>query len=100
MINRRTRLITAQQPCCFMTACYRAFIFNLMLTKIEEQKFEAKMSFGNGYSDWLPVVKRIDKNGKEEIIFCRDENHVHAWHCNSLPIDDYRVLDVRPLNAI
>ncbi len=71
-----------------------------MLTKIEEQKFEAKMSFGNGYSDWLPVVKRIDKNGKEEIIFCRDENHVHAWHCNSLPINDYRVLEVRPLNAL
>ena len=24
-----------------------------MITKIEERKFEAKMSFGNGYSDWL-----------------------------------------------
>lgn len=32
MINRCTRLITAQQPCCFMTACYGlSFNTNFMI---------------------------------------------------------------------
>ena len=62
----------------------------------KEQIFEAKMSFGDGHI-WLPVVKRISRNGKEEVVFCREDG-VHAWHCNSLPIDDYRVLEVRIKN--
>lgn len=66
------------------------------MTEIKEEKFEAKMSYGT-WSAWLPVVKRKDHNGNEEILFCRDKNHVHAWHCNSLPITDYRILEIRPL---
>lgn len=61
----------------------------------KEKKFEAKMQFGNNYTAWLPVVKRKDHNGNEEIIFCRDKNHVHAWHCNSFPINDNRILEIR-----
>lgn len=45
---------------------------------MKEKKCLAKMLFGNGYSDWLPVVKITNKHGVEKIFFCRDENHVHA----------------------
>jgi hypothetical protein len=40
------------------------------------------------------VVKRFDKNGQAEILFCRNEKHLHAWHCNSLPIKDSRIIEV------
>lgn len=98
--TKLTGLIKHIRPAYFLAFVIGRLLLKIMITKIEQQKFEAKMSFGNGYSDWLPVVKMIDKNGQEEIIFCRNEHHVHAWHCNSLSINDYRVLEVRPLNAL
>jgi hypothetical protein len=57
----------------------------IALSEIEEEEKLALMDYGNGNQDWLPVVIRQDKNGKDYILFCRDEElNTHAWHCNSL----------------
>ena len=68
------------------------------MTNIKEATHLANMDYGEGNTEmWLEVVKTINKKGEEEIIFCRDDNHVHAWHCNYLPIDDYRIIEIKAL---
>ena len=48
------------------------------------------MDFGSGDTKtWLPVVKRDDY-----IVFCRRDG-VHAWHCNSLLVNDTQILDIK-----
>jgi len=67
-----------------------------MSEKIKEKRYLANMNYGNGNTEsWLEVVKRVDKKGNEEILFCRNEAHVHAWHCNSLPINDSRIIEIK-----
>jgi len=37
----------------------------------------------------------IDESGN--IHFVRDDNGVHAWHCNSVHKDDYNVIKITPV---
>lgn len=37
----------------------------------------------------------IDEKGN--IYFVRDDNGVHAWHCNSVHNDDYNVIKIQSL---
>ncbi len=55
----------------------------------KEKQYEAGMIIGDSIM-WLPVTK-----DDENIYFIRDENHVHAWHCNSLPINHYDIKEIR-----
>lgn len=56
-----------------------------------EKKYLANMDYGYGNTEtWLKCTKD-DKN----IYFTRNVNHVHAWHCNSLPINDRRILKIK-----
>lgn len=69
-----------------------------MFTEIKEKRYLANMNYGYGDTgSWLEVVKRADKKGQEEIIFCRNKAHVHAWHCNSLPINDSRIIEIKEM---
>lgn len=68
---------------------------------IREATHLANMDYGHGDEGaWLEVVKGKNSRGEEEISFCRDDNHVHAWHCHSLPITDRRILGIRSINAL
>lgn len=60
----------------------------------ESNVFLAKMNFGNGNHAFLEVRKALISN-KEWIFFIRNENGVHAWHCGSLILTDYRILEIK-----
>jgi hypothetical protein len=64
--------------------------------KLQNKVFEAKMDFGNGNSSWLDVHKVfIEHKNMEEIFFIRNKHGVCAWHCGSLPVNDYRIIEIR-----
>jgi len=58
-----------------------------------DEIYIAQMDYGYGKSDksWLPCTK-----DDEFIYFKRDENGVHAWHCNKVSLSDHRLLDLKP----
>ena len=67
-----------------------------MLTEINEKKYLANMNYGFGNTEsWLEVVKRIDNKGNGYLVFCRNENHVHAWHCNTIDMGDSRIIELK-----
>ena len=43
------------------------------------------------------ILKELEATMDEEgnIYFVRDDNHVHAWHCNSVHKDDYNVKKIK-----
>ena len=54
------------------------------------------MDYGNGdQGTWLPITK-----DEKQIYFCRNENHVHAWHCNTLPLTDSRIIEIKELPCV
>jgi hypothetical protein len=62
---------------------------------MKKQIYQARMLFEGGRAAWLDVKKQKDIGGKEEIAFVRDKDGIHAWHCNSLPVSDPRILKIR-----
>ncbi len=67
-----------------------------MITEIKEKIFLANMDYGFGNTEsWLEVVKRIDNKGNEYLVFCRGKHHVHAWHCNTININDSRIIELK-----
>jgi len=68
----------------------------IMITEIKEKIFLANMDYGFGNTEsWLEVVKRIDNKGNEYLVFCRGKHHVHAWHCNTININDSRIIELK-----
>ena len=59
--------------------------------KPEKKYYSAKMYKGNGISYELKVTKT-----ETDIFFIRNADGVNAWHCGSLPINDYRILELKP----
>jgi len=66
-----------------------------IVNRYGEQLFKVKMDYGNGDHAWLDCTKYTDSQNKEVIYFGRNKDGVHAWHCNSLPINDCRILEIR-----
>jgi hypothetical protein len=62
---------------------------------MREIKFKVAMKTDDGYIMWLPANIYGDN-----IYFIRDENHVHAWHCNSVKKTDSNVVGIRKLTNL
>lgn len=63
---------------------------------LSDKIFLAKMDYGNGNHSWLEIHKEFITHKNEEwIFFIRNKDGVHAWHCGSLPINDYRILEIK-----
>ena len=63
---------------------------------LSDKVFLAKMDYGNCNHSWLEVNKEFITHKNEEwIFFIRNKDGVHAWHCGSLPINDYRILEIK-----
>jgi hypothetical protein len=59
--------------------------------KTEKTYYLAKMYYGNGISNYFKITK-----SDKDIFFVRNIDGVNAWHCGSLPINDYRILEIIP----
>jgi len=64
--------------------------------KEEVIKFEVVMQTDSGNMMCLPCD--VMSNG--DIYFIRDENHVHAWHCNQVNRKNSEVIAIRQFTGI
>jgi len=63
---------------------------------MKNKVFLAKIYRWNGLHSWFEVHKTfVPEKNIEYIYFLRDKDCVSPFHCDSLPINHYRILEIK-----